>query len=96
MINNLFMMLQYSMFMMIFFTIFVIGTAFLLPFAWIIGCLDKSKLLGSVEGSGPLINLASFALLGPVILGFDMIADMWYFWVNNFRPAEVLQTSIIT
>lgn len=94
-LNNMFMMLQYDLFMLLFFVCFCIGTIVVMPFAWIVGCLDKSKLLGTVEGQGPLINLVSFILFGPLILSFDFLADMYYFWMNNFRKAKDLQTSII-
>lgn len=79
--------------MMIFFVSFCIVSYAVLPFAWIVGCMDKFKLMGTPETS--IVQIVSFVLFGQIILQMDFIADMWYFWKNNFRSADILQTSII-
>ena len=37
----------------------------------------------------------AFFPLGLVIVSLDTVADMYYFWVNNFRPKEELKQIII-
>ena len=40
-------------------------------------------------------NNFAFFVFGPVILGFDLLFDLLYFWKNNFRESEDLKQIII-
>jgi hypothetical protein len=41
------------------------------------------------------LNNILFIPFGLPILCLDMLADMYYFWLNNFRPADDLKQIII-
>lgn len=80
------MMAQYSLFMVILFIAFIIVSIVLIPLAWIVGIVDKLATLNSLKsGDQKLMNVYIFIPFGPAILLFDVIADLYYFWINNFR-----------
>ena len=81
--NNWIMKIQYCLFMMVFFLIFIVVSVMLIPVAWCMGIIDKLKH-PSKDKFDNIVNM-SFILLGPVILTFDVLADLYYFWINNFR-----------
>lgn len=85
--NKLIMLIQYSMFMLVLFSFFIIVSTVLIPFAWIAGIPDKIKSLGNNNSSikQKLLNAGLFFFFGPLILFIDLMADMFYFWVYNFR-----------
>lgn len=65
---------------------FIVVSLGLIPFAYIIGVLDKIKNLNKVENAKErLFNNLMFIPFGIPILIFDFLADMRYFWMNNFR-----------
>ena len=79
-------MIQYSMFMLILFVAFIIVSIILIPIAWIVGIFDKIATLGSFRNRGDrILNVLLFIPLGPIILLFDFVADLYYFWMKNFR-----------
>ena len=73
------------MFMTIMFIVFVAQSILLLPFAWVVGCIDKYKAKNSAYDEMDKIGNFLFYPFGLVYLSFDLIADLYYFWVNNFR-----------
>ena len=81
---------------MFFFAVFAVISILLLPLAYVMGILDKVKTL-NMQGSflEKLKNNLIFFPTGLIILGFDTLADMYYFWVNNFRLSEDLKQIII-
>ena len=82
-INDSIMKTQYCIFMLVFFAFFIVVSIVLIPIAWIMGIIDKIKH-PSKDKLDNLVNMMFF-LIGPVILVFDVIADLYYFWMNNFR-----------
>ena len=87
-LNDFLMKLQYCLFMVIFFTIFIIVSIILLPVAYFISIMDKLKAFQSNNdptNKAPLMNLIIFIPMGAPILCFDLLADCYYFWVNCFR-----------
>ena len=88
------MVSQYTMFMVILFVGFILVSILMIPIAWIVGIVDKVSTLSSLkDGNKKLMNVYIFIPFGPVILLFDVIADLYYFWVNNYR--QDLQKIII-
>lgn len=84
--NNFVMKLQYISFMMIFFSIFVLVTFALCPIAWIIAVIDKIKVFHlSKTNKEKILNLGIFIPFGLPIMFLNSIADIYYFWMNNFR-----------
>jgi hypothetical protein len=71
---------------MIFFSIFVLVTFALCPIAWIIGVIDKIKVFHlSKTNKEKILNLGIFIPFGLPIMFLNSIADIYYFWMNNFR-----------
>lgn len=71
---------------MIMFLIFIVYSVVLIPIAWIVGIVDKFKTLSSLNSqSDKLMNVFIFIPFGIPILCLDCIADLYYFWVNNFK-----------
>lgn len=94
--NKLVMQIQYVMFMMIFFLLFIIGSWVLNPIAYIVGILDKIKTMDLQPSSNEKIkNNIMFIIFGEPILFFDFLADTYWFWVNSFRSFEQLRQIII-
>lgn len=79
------MVAQYCMFMLIFKVAFIVVSQLLIPLAWIIGIFDKLGTLSSNHGKEKLMNNFAFIFFGPIILELDFLADLVYFWKNNFR-----------
>lgn len=78
--------------MQLFFIYFTVFSCFLIPFAYFAGIVDK---ITNLKPEQPLIdkilNNFCFIPLGIPILCLDTIADIYYFWVNNFRSDEKLK-----
>lgn len=90
------MKVQYVMFMMFFFVIFVVSSVVLIPVAYVVCIFDKLKTIDQQPNLMEKIkNNFSFLPFGLIILSFDVLADMFYFWKNNFRPMEDLKQIII-
>jgi hypothetical protein len=95
-INRIVMRAQYSIFMLLFFGIFAVVSVALIPLAYIIGVGDKLKTMKTqTSEKEKIMNNLVFLPLGPVILLLDCIADLYYFWMNNFRHTEGLKQIII-
>jgi len=94
-INRLVMQLQYTIFMILPFSIFVVLSFILIPFAYVFGCIDKIRYLLSPYGvfKNKAIQAVLFCFFGLIILVLDTLTDVFYFWKNNFR--QDLQKIII-
>ena len=71
--------------MVTFFMLFIAVSVLLIPFAWVAGIYDKFK--GNNMSYGPVDKMVNFMFIpfGPIILALDVVADLAYFWKNNFR-----------
>ena len=84
--NEYVMMSQYCLFMLIFKALFVIVSIALIPFAYIIGIVDKVKTLSQQKDpKQKFMNNILFLPFGIPILIADFLVDTMYFWKNNFR-----------
>jgi len=85
-INNYLLIAQYTLFMIILFLAFIVVSFVMIPMAWIVGIGDKMATLSSLKtGHQKLLNVWLFIPFGPIILVMDVIADLYYFWQNNYR-----------
>lgn len=87
---NIFMtILQYAVFIVIIYVMFLIGSILFFPFAYIKSCAIKFKIvLGGSDTKDMGIKLAiflTFVVLGVPSLSLNLISDFFYFWANNFR-----------
>jgi hypothetical protein len=87
---NIFMtILQYAVFIVIIYMMFLIGSVLFLPFAYIKSCAIKFKMVLSGSDTKDMgIKLAiciGFVILGIPSLSLNLISDFFYFWANNFR-----------
>ena len=73
--------------MLVLFIFFLVISVILMPFAWLVGIPDKIKALSNsnIDGKEKVLNSVMFLFFGPLILILDLLADMFYFWVYNFR-----------
>lgn len=82
------MQVQYVMFMMIFFGVFMVVSVLATPAAYFVCMFDKIKTIGQQTSLEEKIkNNLIFIPFGLPILYFDLIADMFYFWKNNFKSS---------
>ena len=82
--------------MQILFGFYLLCSVALLPVAYIVGIFDKiASMKTQTSERERIMNNLLFIPFGPVILAFDILADMFYFWKNNFRPSEGLKVIII-
>jgi len=85
-LNHFVILVQYTMFMMIFQSLFTVVSFLLIPFAWIVGTIDKARSIRPTDTTKDIVmNLVVFALLGPVILIINCFADIYYFWSVMFK-----------
>ena len=64
----------------------MIVSLLLIPFAYILGVVDKMRTLPSQKNlKDKVMNNLAFIPLGIPILLMDFLADLMYFWKNNFR-----------
>lgn len=85
-INNLVMQIQYCIYMSFSFAVFVIFSFLLIPLAWVVGIVDKLGSLSDLKNhQDKILNVYLFIPFGIPILLFDFVADIIYFWKNNFR-----------
>lgn len=95
-LNRYCMRLQYCMFMLLFFSIYLAVSMVLFPLALLIGIADKLKTIGAQKSENErLLNNVLFLPFGAAILAFDFLADIWYFWMNSFRHSTTLKQIII-
>lgn len=72
--------------MMIMFIPFIGYSIFLIPFAWVIGSMDKLASLRNLKTmKEKILNVYIFIPFGIPIMCIDLIADLYYFWSFNFR-----------
>ena len=80
------MRIQYSIFMSILFLFYALVSIVLLPFAYLIAIVDKMKVIGQQESAKDVIlNCLIFIPFGLPILVVNLLADFYYFWLNNFE-----------
>lgn len=92
MVNRFSLQLQYFVFMLLFFAYFIVLSVALLPVAYVVGIFDKlSHINSKATFNEKLYNSFIFFPFGIPILCFDILADMFYFWTNNFRPQSSLK-----
>ena len=85
-LNEYVMLIQYVMFMLIFQTLFTLVSIILIPFAWIVGTIDKARSIKPTDTTKDIVrNLVAFAVLRPLILVLDIFADVYYFWQVMFK-----------
>jgi hypothetical protein len=84
--NEYVMMSQYVLFMLIFKGLFMGVSLALIPFAYLLGVVDKLKTINAQKTfKDKLMNNLVFIPFGIPILFFDFLSDLMYFWKNNFR-----------
>jgi len=82
--------------MSVFFCFFVIIGAALIPFAYIIGILDKIATMDHQPTfKAKLLNNLIFIPFGLIILTCNYCVDLYYFWRNSFRLKSELKKIII-
>jgi len=91
--NSMLLKLQYCIFMLMFFLIFIVVSFALIPIAWIVGIFDKLKASSSNYNKVDKMCNYLFIPFGPIILVFNVLCDLNYFWKNNFR--DELKQNII-
>ena len=80
------MRIQYCIYMSLSFLSFIVTSIALIPFAWVIGIVDKLRNLHIYHThQEQFLNVYLFIPFGIPILLLDFIADIIYFWKNNFR-----------
>lgn len=88
-VNTIAFNLQYIPLMMIVFSIFLIVSAFLLPFAYIKSLVFKIQQIFRAQNSSEMIKrtfvVVEFGFFGLLMMTLTFIADSIYFWINNYR-----------
>jgi len=80
------MISQYVLFMLIFKGLFMGASLALVPFAYLVGIVDKMRTLSSQKDPrSKIMNNLLFIPFGIPILLLDFMVDLMYFWRNNFR-----------
>lgn len=74
--------------------IYIISSLVLIPFAWIVGIVDKLSAKNTQYTELDKLCNYLFIPFGLVILMLDMLQDLNYFWKNNFRT-ELKQNIIV-
>jgi hypothetical protein len=88
-LNKMIMILQYSVFIVICYIVFLIGSICLIPLAYFKSISSKfqgvmklnniiKKLMGTAE-------CLIYILIGIPLLVLGLVSDFYYFWANNFR-----------
>jgi hypothetical protein len=94
--NILLYKLQYFVFMSVFFVYFAVFSIVLIPVACFFAIMDKISTINQYESfQEQLFFNLLFYPFGLIILVLDTIADLYFFWVNNFRSTETLKQIII-
>jgi hypothetical protein len=87
--NTRIMKLQYVVFMLIMFSLFVVVSLVLLPTAFLQSVLRKLqqifKAKTTIQQIMGILYFMSFCILGLPIMLLTFLADCWYFWEDNFR-----------
>ena len=81
--------LQYMVFIIVIYMIFLAGSIAMMPFAFLKALINKvhkfSKATSVKEKGMCLANVILFLALGFPFLAIGMGTDLFYFWKNNFR-----------
>lgn len=87
--NTFITILQYSVFIVIIYAVFMIGSVILIPFAYL------KTLLIKLQGFFKAVTLKEKIVEGSICLGYivtgmplmfiNIFSDFYYFWANNFR-----------
>ena len=87
--NNMIVIIQYSVLIVIIYIIFLIGSVVMTPFAYLKSVGQKIERLTKATTIREQIlagaELLIFVAFGLGILVLDLVADFYYFWANNFR-----------
>jgi hypothetical protein len=88
-LNKFIMVLQYSVFIVICYIAFLVGSILMIPFAYLRCVTTKAQHINKAPTLIKKIIVASKVLLyivfGIPILVLDSGSDFYYFWANNFR-----------
>lgn len=88
-LNKSLIMLQYCMYIVVIYAIFLFGSLILFPFAFLRAVYNKfSKITRAIDTKEALISLSEFIIFlifGLFSMALSLLADGYYFWVNNFR-----------
>jgi hypothetical protein len=88
-LNTAILILQYSVFIILIYVIFLMGSCIMIPFAYLksLGMkaqnLMKANILNEKIYNG--VKLLIFLVFGIPILLVNQFTDFYYFWANNFR-----------
>jgi len=64
--------------------IFLIVSILLIPVAYVAAIIDKAKNMKYLNQKDQIMNYGFF-VFGFIYLFLDLFADVYYFWLNNFR-----------
>jgi len=83
------MVLQYSVFIVICYIVFLIGSICMIPFAYLKCITSKFQSVTKVNSLLQKI-VAIFEILVYIVIGIPLLccglcSDFYYFWANNFR-----------
>lgn len=70
--------------MIVNFSMFIILSILLIPVAYVVGIIDKAKHNKYHTKDDQMMNYC-FYIFGFLFLLFDIFADVYYFWLNNFK-----------
>ena len=87
--NTFVMIMQYSAFIVIIYSMFTLGSIVMIPFAYIKCLTTKFQIVmkaGSIlDKIKQLFLFLIYGIVGIPILIIGLLADAFYFWANNFR-----------
>lgn len=83
------MILQYSVFILIIYIIFLIGSIIMIPFAYIKALSFKFQVIFNAKSNKEYMirtgQCLFFLIMGLPFLTINLFTDFYYFWANNFR-----------
>ena len=87
--NTFILILQYSVFIVLIYVIFLAGSCIMIPLAYLKSVAMKAQnLMKANELNQKILNgvrLMIFIVFGIPILLINQVSDFYYFWANNFR-----------
>lgn len=87
--NSFITLLQYMIFIFAILVVFMIGNILLAPFAYLQSAFIKFKKFMKAntvkKQISTMANFITYLILGLPGMGINMVADLYYFCVNNFR-----------
>ena len=90
-LNKTLMLMQYLCLMTIFFIVFILVSIMLIPLAHIKSVIYKIRAISNLKDSNyqilikEIISVLLFLFFGVFMLLLTLLADCYYFWINNFR-----------